>query len=100
MSGLGENINLDTQKKIELQDFLKGKQSIFDSQGANAFAKGAAAITKDVSEHLGVVPEEGATEASVKERVYAFNEEKIAMYNLKENKIIEIAHKYNVKLDS
>jgi hypothetical protein len=103
LTKLGENVNVDTQKKIELQHYLQGKHSILEQnhfEGANDFAKGAAAITREVCEHLGVVPAENATEVSVKERVYAFNEEKIAAYNLKENKIIDIAHKYNIALDS
>ena len=101
--GVEQKLNVDTGAKIQLQEYLKDKANILTANtfdGVDGLCGVISFVMKEACEYLGIVPVENAKKTSVKEKIYLFNLEKIEFYNQRQNKVIEVAHKHNIPLDS
>jgi len=101
--GVGKDLDIDISLKIKIQEFLRDKASLlvpttFD--GVDGLCGVISFLMKEVCEYLGVLPMEIVKKTSVKEKIYLLNLEKVEFYNQRQNKVIEVAHKHNIPLDS
>ena len=98
-----KHLDIPVERKIRIQEFLKDKGAILNPTSFDALDGLCGVISflmKEASEYLGVQPAENVKKASAKEKVYLLNEEKFNYYNERQNRLIEVAHKNNVPLDS
>jgi len=101
--GVEKRLEIDTATKVKIQEYVKDKSAILNPNtfdGVDGLCGVISFLMKEISEYLGVTPLENAKKISAKEKIYLLNNEKIEFYNQRENKIIEIAHKHGVVLDS
>lgn len=97
--GVEKNLDLSTERKVRIQEFLRDKTAILNPSsfdGVDALCGVISFLMKEACEYLGVIPVELAKKAAAKEKIYLLNQEKIDYYMQRKNKLSEIADKHGI----